>query len=226
MTETSMNAYLSARADDPAIRLLADTLAAVRTDPRYIAREDDRAAAVFLDAETPADLADEALAHVLARIEAAAAQDDRAAERAAYGDPVTAEVAALPSPVREAALKALEHDHWRFGSFGLRRLPLDMGETHCELMRIEPGMGAADHDHGGDELTLILTGAYFDGHADYAAGDLSLARGGFVHAPKAKPGEVCYVLAVTYGEARFKGLIGILQKLIGFPGTPKPVPSR
>ena len=93
-------------------------------------------------------------------------------------------------------------------------------------MRIEPGMGAAEHDHDGDELTLILTGAYFDGHADYAAGDVSLARHGFTHAPKAKPGAVCYVLAVTYGPARFKGLIGALQTLTGFPWEPKPVPRR
>ena len=223
MTAPSLNAYLSARADDPAIRLLTETIAATRTDAAFLERDDDRASAVFLDEETPAELAGEALDHVLARIEAAGALDDHAAQRAAYGDPVLAEVAALPSPVREAALKALERDHWRFGTFGLRRLPLDMGATHCELMRIVPGAAVAPHDHGGDELTLILTGAYNDGHADYGPGDLSLAQGGFVHAPAAKPGDVCYVLAVTYGEARFKGVIGLLQKLIGFPWTPQPV---
>jgi putative transcriptional regulator len=124
--------------------------------------------------------------------------------------------------VREAALEALAHDRWRFGSPGLRRLPLDMGGTHCELMRIEPGHGAAEHDHDGDELTLILTGAYSDGHAHYEPGDVSVAGRGFTHEPKASPGEICYVLAVTYGPARFKGLIGVLQRLIGFPWTPKP----
>jgi len=226
MTEASLNAFLAARADDPAIRLFADATAAMRLDAGYLTREDDLAAAAFLDAETPSDLTGDALDHVLARIEAAGAQDERAATRAAYGDPTVAEIAALPSPVREAALGALEHDRWRFGSVGLRRLPLDLGETHCELMRIEPGHGAAPHDHDGDELTLILTGAYFDGHAHYGPGDVSLARHGFVHTPKADPGEVCYVLAVTYGEPRFKGAIGVLQKLIGFPWTPKPARLR
>ena len=159
---------------------------------------------------------------MLARIEAEGAKDERAAERAAHGDPSLAEIAALPSPVREAALAALAHDHWRFGGLGIRRLPLGLGAADCELMRIEPGHGAAPHDHDGDELTLILTGAYFDGHAHYGPGDVSLARSGFVHMPKADPGAVCYVLAVTYGPPRFKGLIGILQRLIGFPKTPKP----
>lgn len=226
MTDTSLNAFLQARADDPAVRLFSDTTAAVRSDANYLAREDDLAASAFLDAETPSDLASDALDHVLARIEAAGAADERAASRAAYGDPTVAEIAALPSPVREAALAALEHDRWRFGSVGLRRLPLDLGATHCELMRIEAGRGSAPHDHAGDELTLILTGAYFDGHADYGPGDVSLARKGFVHTPKAKPGAVCYVLAVTYGDARFKGVIGLLQALIGFPWTPKPARAR
>jgi putative transcriptional regulator len=223
---SSLNDYLATRADDPAIRLLAQTTAAMRTDASFLEREDDLAAAGFLDQEAPAKLAGDALDRVLARIEAADALDQRAATRAVAGDPTLAEIAALPSPVREAALKALEHDRWRFGAFGLRRLPLDMGGTDCELMRIEPGMGAAPHDHEGDELTLVLTGAYFDGHADFGPGDLSLAQSGFVHAPKAKPGEVCYVLAVAYGPARFKGPIGVLQRLTGFPWTPKPAPRR
>jgi len=226
MNDASLNLYLAARGDDPAIRLLAETIAAVRANPGYIEREDDLAAAVFLAEETPSDLSDDALDRVLARIEVAAALDDRAAARATVGDPVTAEVATLPSPVREVALKALERDRWRFGSFGIRRLPLDVGATHCELMRIEPGMGSVDHDHDGDELTLVLTGAYHDGHADYGPGDISLARTGFVHAPRAKPGDVCYVLAVTYGPARFGGLIGLLQKLVGFPSEPKPAAPR
>jgi anti-sigma factor ChrR (cupin superfamily) len=32
-------------------------------------------------------------------------------------------------------------------------------------MRIEPGFGTPTHDHTAEELTLIVTGAYEDGHA-------------------------------------------------------------
>ena len=69
---------------------------------------------------------------------------------------------------------------------------------------------------------MILTGAYNDGHADYGPGDVSLARPGFSHAPTARSGSVCYVLAVTWGPPRFTGLIGALQTLTGFPWTPRP----
>jgi putative transcriptional regulator len=223
MTDMSLSRYLAERADDPAIALLSRTIAAMRADPDYVALDADVAASSFLDHEAPAALADGALDQVLARIEATAASDARAERRAEQGDDQwLGEIAKLPSPVREAALKALEHDRWRFGAFGLRRLPLDVGATHCELMRIEPGYGAADHDHAGDELTLILTGAYDDGCADYGPGDLSLAQKGLVHRPTAKPGAVCYVLAVTYGDTLFKGAIGLMQRLSGFPWTPKP----
>ena len=223
MTELSLSAYFAARPQDAALQLMADTVRTMRADPTFVARDEDIAAAAFLEAEAPSAMAGDALDRVLARIELADALDDRARARAAESDDLRlAEIARLPSPVREAALKALEYDRWRFGAFGLRRLPLNIGETHCELMRIEPGWGAADHDHVGDELTLILTGAYNDGHEDYAPGDVCIARDDFIHRPKALPGEICYVLSVTYGVTKFKGAIGVLQRLIGFPWTPKP----
>lgn len=224
MTEGSLNAYLGARQGDPAIRLLAEATAAMRTDAAYLADGRDGAGGAFLAEEAPAELGPDALARVLARIEAAAAQDERA--QRAGDDPLAAELARLPSPVREAALRVLEHDRWRIGGPGVRRLPLGLGDTHCELMRIEPGRGAADHDHDGDELTLVLAGGYHDGHAGYGPGDVSLARPGFSHAPTADPGEPCYVLAVTFGPPRFSGLIGWVQKLTGFPWEPKPAPRR
>ena len=141
MNARSLGAYLSARADDPAIRLLAETTSAMRADPGYLALEGDRAASAFLTEEAPVTLAGNALERVLARIEAAGALDERAATRAAAGDTVTAEIAALPSPVREAALRALERDHWRFGSFGLRRLPLDLGPNSLRADAHRAGHG-------------------------------------------------------------------------------------
>jgi putative transcriptional regulator len=84
-------------------------------------------------------------------------------------------------------------------------------------MRIEPGRGVAEHDHEDDELTLVLTGAYNDGEWAYGPGDVSLARPGFSHTPRAEPGEVCYVLVAFKGAPRFKGLFGLAQRLFGFP---------
>ncbi len=216
MTADSLNAYLSDRRDDPAVRLFAQTNAALRADAGYLAREDDAAAAVFLAEEEPAALSATAFEDALGQIEAAEARDRQAHTGTRGQDPTLDEIAHLPSPVREAALASLNSDGWRVGGLGVRRLPLsERGQTHMELMRIEPGRGARPHAHGGGELNPVLTGGYRDGHHHYGPGDVSLAQGDFTHAPKADPGEVCYVLAVTYGEPRFSGLIGLLQRAFG-----------
>ena len=226
MNDHSLDTLFDARMSDPAISLLAQTTAAMRADPDYFRRDDDVASAVFLAEEAPTALADEALARTLARIEEDAELDRRAAREAEGGDPRIAELASLPSPLREVALDALKHRQWTFGGFGIRRLALISGDgAQAELMRVEPGFGAAEHDHSAEELTLIVTGAYDDGHGRYQSGDLSLAKPGFSHAPKAEPGEVCYLLAVTYGPPRFLGAFGLLQGALGFPWTPKTEPS-
>lgn len=226
MNAHSLNTLFDERMSDPAISLLAQTTAAMRADPDYLRRDDDFASAVFLAEETPTALAEEAFARAMARIDEDAALDRRAAELTQDSDPRTAELAALPSPLREAALEALKHRRWTFGGFGIRRLALLSGDgTQAELMRVEPGFGAAEHDHGAEELTLIVTGAYDDGHGRYQSGDLSLAKPGFTHAPKAELGEVCYLLAVTYGPPKFRGAFGLLQTALGFPWTPKAKPD-
>jgi len=222
MTALSLHQMLYARGDDPAIRLLADTIANLRADADFEALPTDLAAGALLSEETPISLDSDALDTVLARIDAASHLDTAAKTRAAKGKWAD-EIAALPSPLREAALEALDHSDWQFLAFGIRRLPLRIkGGGFAELMRVEPGAGVADHDHAADELTLIVTGGYHDGHAHYGAGEVSLAQPDFVHAPKADPGEVCYLLAVTYGPSKFQGVFGVVQKLVDLLPIAKP----
>ena len=212
MTARTLHEVLAGRGQDPAIRLLADTVAALRADAGFEARAAEPAAGALLADETPAGLDAGALEAVMAQIDAASGRDLPARARAATGRWAD-EIAALPSPLREAALDALDHADWQFLGFGIRRLPLRLkGGGFAELMRVEPGSGVADHDHAADELTLIVTGGYHDGHAHYGAGEVSLAQPAFVHAPKADPGDVCYLLAVTYGPARFLGVFGWILK--------------
>jgi anti-sigma factor ChrR (cupin superfamily) len=193
MTPSLLSDYFAGRPGDPALALLADTTAALRADAGFESRADDTASAVFLADEAPLSLGVDAFAQVMARIDEAQDRDHQAALRV-DGNPLRAEVARLPSPVREAALDALDHNRWRFAGIGIRRLPLPVESAgHVELMRIEPGRGVAAHAHGGDELTLVLTD--------------------FRHAPRAEPGEVCYVLAVSYGPPKLGGIYGLLERL-------------
>ena len=218
MNAESLSSVIAAHGDNRALELLARTTHAMRADADFVARDDDVASAVFLADEQPAGLAADALNRVLAEIDAGEAADALAPSAfagRAHGD----ELMALPLPVRDAALDALAHDaRWGFAGFGIQRLPLFSDDgAHAELMRIEPGRGVAEHDHEDDELTLVLTGAYNDGEGSYRPGDVSLARPGFSHTPRAEPGQVCYVLVAFKGAPRFKGAFGLAQRLFGFP---------
>jgi len=220
---SAVSRFFAQQPSDPAVDLLARTTAAMRADAGFSQRREDSRGGAALSDEAPAPVDPDALEHVLARIDRANALDAQAAQRAKAGGRL-AEIAALPSPVREAAFAALDRRRWRFGGFGIRRLPLTTGDGgFAELMRIEPGRGVPDHDHADDEVTLILTGSYHDGRHRYGPGDISLAQRGFVHRPKADLGEVCYVLAVSYGPPRLAGPYRLLQRVLAEPADARAV---
>lgn len=222
-------------APDAGLKLLASAAAAVR-DERPAANE--TWAGAFLEDEAPVALAsgaDAALARIdaLADLDAALADRRATLPKAAPSQAALPQVArgaakgltelnALPDPVREAAFSAImAGGHFGFAGFGIRRLAIPMdtplpGGGHVDLLRIEPGAGVATHDHEGEEFTLVLTGAFDDGHATYGPGDINVGLPGFKHEPKALPGDVCFALAVSYGSAKFDGSIGLLQRLTGF----------
>ena len=89
------------------------------------------------------------------------------------------------------------------------------GET-MELLRIEPGKAIPAHAHGGMEYTLILTGAFRDQRGLFAQGDLAVSDVRHTHRPVAEQGETCVALIVTTAPLRFKGPLGLLQRVMTF----------
>ena len=222
LDQNGFGALIADRRSVPAIDLLARTAAALRADPDFMVREEDVAAGLLLADEAPTALAPTALEHALARIDADEASERRALEQLADQPERAEELAGLPAPLREAALDALRERSWSFAGFGVRRLGLFSAEgAAAELVRVEPGFGAAEHDHEGEELTLVVTGAYQDGQGQYRPGDIARALPGFKHAPRAEMAGVCYLLLVSYGAPKFTGRIGLLQRTTGFPWAPK-----
>jgi len=213
-SETSLAAL--GRQASAAVRLLARAATEMRVGADFVALDADPLGGALLAQEAPATLDDLALARTLAVIDDADAADRWAAGQARAGRPYAAELLGLPGPVRDAGLKALGRRGWSFGGFGIRRLPLvASGGATAELVRVEPGRGAAEHDHTADELTLVLTGAR------YEPGEISHAGPGFLHAPRAELGELCYLMLISFGPARFTGQFGLMQRLTGFPWQPK-----
>jgi putative transcriptional regulator len=125
-----------------------------------------------------------------------------AAEGSAGGD--------LPTPVARLLDQPLDGLRWRSGGRGLRFASL--GESRPGVRRLfvraEPGASLPRHSHEGDELTIILSGAYNDGLATYRPGDFSEADADIDHRPKAEPGEICLCYIVTDAPFRLTGPIG------------------
>lgn len=83
-----------------------------------------------------------------------------------------------------------------------------------ELVRIEPGKGIPNHAHDGMEYTLVLTGAFRDQRGVFAPGDLAISDESHTHRPVAEPGETCIALIVASAALRFKGPLGLLQRVM------------
>jgi len=206
----------------PGLRLLLDTAAFMR-DEAVFGESDlstvhaDTIGGALLEQEMAVELTADALGRTMAQIDGLDQADHRAALAAKAAGQGLSEILNLPAPVRDAALNALEHSGWKFGGRGLKRLALadpTADGVHVELLRIVPGSGSPRHDHEGDEVTLVLCGAYHDGYQRYGAGDIAIAHKGFVHQPVAEPGQVCFALAVNVGDLRFSGAVGLVQRAL------------
>lgn len=198
----------------PGLRLMQATAAVLRGAP---AGPDDAVAGAFLEDEAPAALAADAAERALARIDDLGAIDARAQAAAGRAGRELSEILMMPDPLREAVFGAMsDGGRWKFLGFGIRALKLPVGgDGETQLLRIEPGANVAQHGHEGEEYTLVVTGAFHDGHDRYGPGDVNIGEPGFTHEPKAEPGEVCYALAVSFGQPRFGFPINVLQKLTG-----------
>jgi putative transcriptional regulator len=208
INETTEAMLASGRAD-PAIALFLDCVLDMRraADPTAAAL-----AGAVLESETPVEMRTDALERALAAIEAGVG---RPAKTARATD-IYPELIQVPDALRETIRRAEETSGWRSAMPGIRQLPLDMGGTvKAEIMRISPGAATPRHTHKGREATLCLVGGFSDHRGSYGPGDVALADSGVTHQPRGDADGVCFVLAVTDGDLKFEGAIGLIQKLFG-----------
>ncbi len=93
--------------------------------------------------------------------------------------------------------------NWRSVGRGLRYASLlEEGDTRAGLLSCAPGADVTLHTHDGEELTVVLAGAYRDGEQNFLCGDLQYADGAVIHRPVANPQTGCTVLVVNKGPVR------------------------
>jgi putative transcriptional regulator len=125
-----------------------------------------------------------------------------------------------PAPLeRMLGGKALADLRWKMKAPGVQMVDLHLGRKGMGkllLMRIAPGKAMPEHGHGGEEITMILSGAYTDKFGRFGAGDVADLDEDVDHRPVVEAGEPCICLVATEAPTRFKSLPArLLQPLIG-----------
>jgi len=203
-------ALASGRAD-PGIALFIDTLLAMRGLNEQFS---EAAVGALLECEEPTELATDALTRVFAAIDKST--PETRAGSLPKAPKTYPELIRLPVRLQAIVREAEAGKGWEYAGPGIRSLQLKLGgAVQTQLMRIAPGAKTPVHTHYGRELTLCLIGGFHDARGSYGPGDLSFADPDIVHQPVADDDGVCFVLAVTDAGLKFKGLLGVIQKMLG-----------
>jgi putative transcriptional regulator len=119
----------------------------------------------------------------------------------------------LPHPISATYGLSFDSIPWRRLGPGVwhHKLALSPGTAgDLRLLKISAGRAMPDHGHGGDELTLVLDGAYADQTGEYRVGDIQDVDETVEHTPLADHHTGCICLIASERPARFKGWIGRL----------------
>ncbi|MET3650643.1 ChrR family anti-sigma-E factor [Dyella japonica] len=121
----------------------------------------------------------------------------------------------LPQPLWPYFGETYSDLRWRTigpGVHHIRSRGVDDG--HLMLLRIAAGRSVPMHTHGGNELTMVLQGAYDDSLGHFAPGDVADLDSDVEHQPVTSPGVPCVCVAATDLPLRFSGwLARALQPL-------------
>ncbi len=199
--------YATGALSEPFALVVATHMALCPACRREVAAMEAIGGAMLEASAAPAEAScEDAFARLMARVDAMPA--DPAPSPPPPCDPA---LAAIPRPLRDRLPAAPDRMPWRRqGPVETVFLPCEVPGFRVRMLRIAPGRGVPRHTHRGEELTLVLQGAYSDATGHFARGDLETADPSLDHQPVADPGEQCICLAVTTAPLRLTGRLGRL----------------
>ena len=120
----------------------------------------------------------------------------------------------MPAPLQRLLQgQCFRQLRWRKKAPGVAvyELPLSEGaKGSLKLLSIASGMTMLEHGHGGEELTLVLQGAFKDKTGRFARGDIADLDEETEHCPVIEKGETCICLYATEAPSHYKTLLGRL----------------
>jgi putative transcriptional regulator len=153
----------------------------------------EAASGAALETLPQADIGAEALANVMARVDA------------------PAEPAATPDSRSFVERLSLKAKKWI--APGVWVAGVNTPHAHNNrvyLLSVAAGGLTARHEHSGAEFCTVLSGAYQDELGVFAAGDFAAAESELNHQPLVLGDEACLCLFATEGRLKAQGLIGRL----------------
>lgn len=112
----------------------------------------------------------------------------------------------LPQPVMEALNGAAPA--WKSLGPGIKQHIIARDKkSSVRLIWIDGGTPVPEHSHKGQELTLVLQGAFVDETGEFNVGDVEAADHDLEHQPIAKEGEPCICLSSTSDNLIFKSFL-------------------
>lgn len=180
----------------PAAALVVETHLALRPDGAGDVLAADALGGLLLEALPPAAMA-------AAPLPSGFAQAERAVDRALSDARARIRMAAEGG----AGLA------WtpRFPGWGEHVLPV----AGAALVRIGAGKAMLRHGHGGQELTLVLYGAFEDEFGRYEPGDIVVADSQIEHRPRVSGRSACICLTAVEGGYRLPWWAALAQKMMG-----------
>lgn len=124
----------------------------------------------------------------------------------------------MPRALHDFLQEKQKNVSWGFLGPGLRKAILWDGPdgSRLWLLKAQPGVSIPQHGHRGSELTLVLSGSFYDGEERFFRGDVEEADGETEHAIQIGEDGECVCLALTQGKLRFDNpLLKGLQLVTG-----------
>ena len=195
-------AHAAGRLPEP-VGLVVATHLALTPSRRAVYREYEALGGAMLDDLPPAELSNGAFDRLLARL------DDDAEPirtRGADNSPRGSADPDVPAPLRSYIKGRLADLPWKhYGGVSEAPLALDESVYRSRLVVLKAGKAVPKHTHDGQEVTVVLKGAFNDGIGHYARGDIAIADAHVDHQPVADPTEDCLCLTVTDAPLRLTG---------------------
>ena len=203
---------------DEAFSVVAASHIAMCAECRRAVRVAEELGGLLLEQADGADLAIGAFDRVMQRLDG-----DEAKPRQAMSAPCAPSddrpAGDVPAPLQRFVGPRLDDISWKFVAPGVRKHAIALPskpQSSLYMLHIAPGKAVPEHGHGGEEMTLILSGAYNDALGHFGRGDIADLDEHIEHQPQVEPGAPCICLVATEAPTRFKDFFSrLFQPLVG-----------